>query len=107
MLNGMPKRGKKNILQVGETTYKISDELDKRLRIKNIILGLEVFVLTLVYLFSIEKYRDISFEGIDENFIDGLNITFIFMLIVVVAFIITSNLLIPKDIEEHIVEEMD
>lgn len=106
MLSGMTKRGKKNILELGENTYKISNELAKRIRIKNILLVFEVFILTFIYFFSIEKYRDIPFNGIDENLLDGLNITFVFMFIVVALFIITSHLLLPKDIEEHIMEEI-
>lgn len=106
MLNGMLKKGNKDILVVGHKEYRISEELAKRIRIKNILLGLETIVYTFIYLFSIEKYRDMPFKGIDKYFMEGLNKTFIFLFFVAAGFVITSLLLLPKDIEKY-VEELE
>ncbi|WFA07824.1 hypothetical protein [Tissierella sp. Yu-01] len=106
MLNGMIKKGKKNILEVGHKNYRITDELAKRIRIKNLLLGFETVVLTFIYLFSIEKYRDMSFKGMDKYFMEGLNKTFVFLFLVAAGFIITSLMLLPKDIDNH-VKELD
>lgn len=106
MLNGMLKKGKKNILEVGHKNYRISDELAKRIRIKNLLLSFETLVLTFIYLFSVEKYRDMPFKGMDKYFMEGLNKTFIFLFLVATGFIITSLLLLPEDIEKH-VEELE
>lgn len=106
MLNGTLKKGEKNILEVGQENYRITDELSKRIKIKNILLVLETVTLTFIYLLSIEKYRDIPFNGISKDLMKGLNITFLFILLVTAGFISTSMLLLPEDIENH-VEELE
>ena len=101
MLNGMLKKGEKNVLEVGHKNYRITDELSKRIKIKNILLVFETVGLTFIYLLTIEKYRDIPFKGMSKELMEGLNITFLFIFLVAAGFIITSMLLLPEDIENH------
>lgn len=104
MLEGMLKKGKENILVVGNKHYHISEELAKRIRIKNFLLSIETVVFSIMYLLSIEKYRDIPFKGMDKYLTEGLSKTFVFLFFVVAGFILTSYFILPDGVEKHVEE---
>lgn len=105
ILNGVMKKGSTEILDVGRVSYRITEEMARRMKLKSALLFVQTIVLTLFYLFSIEKFRDIPFKGADGAVIaEGLTYTFIFLILMVSAFFITSVLTIPKDLEKHMTE---
>lgn len=62
------------------------------------------FVLTFIYLHSIEKFRDIPFEAENKHMLEGLSNTMLFLFFVVLGFCIDFPFSLPKDIEKHVEE---
>jgi len=107
MFQGLLKKGDRSILTVGEKEYKIPEILTKKIRLKNFLLGSETLILSLIYLFSMERFDEIPFKGADPELVkEGLMMTFLFLGMVAVAFYLTSILLLPEDIHLQL-EEID
>lgn len=107
MIYGMMKKRKKNILEVKERNFLITDFLAKRIKLKKWLLGSMTFILSIIYFISIEQYNDIPFaEAETEVWIEGLTTTFLFMFSIVIGFIVISMILIPKDSHNHIKKEV-
>lgn len=105
MFNGIMKKRSKDILMVGKKEYRVTDFLAKRIQRKKWLLGLMTVIFTFIYMFALEPFRDIPFEGVNERFMEGMSITFLFLAAIVLGFVSISLLLLPKDIEEHVIEE--
>lgn len=73
---------------------------------KNWLLRLMTFILTFIYMFALEPLRDVPFEGVNELFLDGLWMTFLFLAVIILGFVSLSLLLLPKDIEVEVIEEI-
>ncbi|MCC5894408.1 MAG: hypothetical protein JJU16_03030 [Alkalibacterium sp.] len=107
MLKGVIKDRKKNILEVGKRRYLVTDYLIKTIRLKKWLLGLMTVLFSLAYHFNMGRYYDIPFaEAESVVIVEGLTITFLFMLAVVGGYILISIVLIPKDFEKHIRKEL-
>ena len=106
MFNGIMKKKSKDILVVGKKEFRITDSLVKRIKVKNWLLGLMTFILTFIYMFALEPLRDVPFEGVNELFLDGLWMTFLFLAAIILGFVSLSLLLLPKDIEVEVIEEI-
>ncbi|SEL37009.1 hypothetical protein SAMN04488700_0594 [Carnobacterium iners] len=107
MFNGVMKKREKNVLEVGTKKYLITNFLAKRLRLKNWLLGLMTLVFSLIYLFSIEKYSNVPLDGANSYLlIEGLTTTFLFLFSIVIGFIAISVMLIPKELEKYIKNEL-
>ena len=107
MFQGLLKKGDRSILTVGEKEYKIPETLTKKIRLKNFLLGSETLILTILYRFSMAKFEEIPFKGADPEIVkEALMMTFLFLGMVAVAFLLTSLLLLPEDIHLQL-EEID
>ncbi len=92
-------------MDMGSVSYRITDELGKKMKLKSFLLFVETLVLTLLYLLSMDRFRDIPFKDAPGSVIaEGLTYTLIFLILMVSGFILTSLLLIPRDVYEHMVE---
>lgn len=101
------KKHTKNILEVKDRNFLITDVLAKRIRLKKWLLGSMTLILSIIYFISIEQYNDIPFAEVEsEVWIEALTTTFLFMLAIVIGFIVISMLLVPKDLNKHIKKEL-
>ena len=92
-------------MDVGSASYRITDEMADKMKLKSFLLFTETIALTLLYLFSMDKFRDIPFKGADGAVVrEGLAYTLIFLFLMVIAFFLTSLLIIPVDVENHMRE---
>lgn len=103
ILNGVTGYKKNpNQIKIKDYVYEISDELRIRLKIKNILLFIEVLVSTFIYRYIMDKEYDIFYkEATLAQWKQGLALTMFFMLTVVVLFFVTSYILIPNDLTEE------
>jgi len=105
MLQGELKKGDRSILKIGNRTYSIQKDFSKKIRLKNILLGAETLILTVLYRLSMRKFEEIPWKGADPELIgEGLLITFLFLGSLAAAFLLTSMALLPKDMENHLEE---
>ena len=105
MLQGELKKGDPTILIAGNSHYRIEKELSKKIRLKNLLLGAETILLTVLYRLSMRKFEEIPWKGADPALIgEGLLITFLFLGSLAAAFLLTSMALLPKDMEHHLEE---
>lgn len=105
MLQGELKKGDRTILTVGNSHYRIQKELSKKIRLKNILLGAETLILTILYRLAMRKFEEIPWKGADPALIgEGLLITFLFLGSLAAAFYLTSILLLPEDIHLQLEE---
>lgn len=92
-------------MDLGGDSYRITDELAKKMKLKSVLLFVQTLVLTLFYLFTMDKFRDIPFKGTDGAVIaEGLTYTMIFLILMFSAFVITSVMIIPWDVADHMIE---
>ena len=105
MLQGELKKGDRTILTVGNSRYRIQKELSEKIRLKNILLGAETLILTILYRLAMRKFEEIPWKGADPALIgEGLMITFLFLGSLAAAFLLTSVVLLPEDMENHLEE---
>ncbi|HCW73454.1 MAG TPA: hypothetical protein DHM90_06260 [Clostridiaceae bacterium] len=105
ILSGVMKKGSPQIMDLGGDSYRITDELAKKMKLKSVLLFVQTLVLTLFYLFTMDKFRDIPFKGADGAVIaEGLTYTMIFLILMFSAFVITSVMIIPWDVADHMIE---
>lgn len=94
-------------MDVGSSSYRITDELANKMKLKSVLLFAETITLTLFYLISMDKFRDIPFKDAESDVIfEGLSYTLIFLFLMISAFFITSVLIVPLDVGSHM-EELD
>lgn len=110
LISGLLNKKKKNVLEVKGKRYLITDFLAKRIRLKEWLLGLMVFTLTILWGIILHPYSSMPIDSAadlgSDAFVEALAITIIYMLAVVIGFIVISVRLVPKNIEEHIKEEL-
>lgn len=101
------KNGEKNSMQIGSKRYRITDSLEKRLRLLRPILGIETFILTVAFRLNMRKYEAIPFEGSNGPFLEGLGITFAFIFGLIALQITTSLLMLPPDLGQEAYESCE
>lgn len=108
ILDGMIKKRTKNQMTVGDRVFLISNELAIRIRRRNWLIGSTTFLLSLIYLYSMEKF-DIPISEVeigDGVYSEGLSYTFIFMSVVIISAAIIAISAIPKNVQDHIIKEL-
>ncbi|MEC6748589.1 hypothetical protein VXN63_08515 [Marinilactibacillus sp. XAAS-LB27] len=108
IVDGMLKKRTKNQMTVGDRVFLISDELARRIRKRNWLIGSTTFLLSLIYLYSMEKFNMPASEvniG-DGVYSQGLSYTFIFISAVVILAVIFLVTAIPKNVQDHIIKEL-
>lgn len=101
------KKGEKNRMWIGTKFFRITDTLEKRLRMLRPILGIETFIATIVFRLNMRKYESIPFEGPNGPFLEGLGITFQFIFGLIALLITTSLLLLPTDLDQEAYESYE
>src|SRR5699024_8673539 len=88
-----------NQIKIKNNVYEISDRLRIKLKIKNILLSIEVLVSTFIYRYVLDKKYDIPYnEATSAQWTEGLILTIFFMLTIVILFFVTSYILIPNNL---------
>lgn len=92
---------------VNEKEYRITDELSRKLKMIIWLLRIMIFTFSIVFFLSIEQYNDILFAEADPaTIIDGVSIAIVFILAVALGAVIISHIMTPKNIDDHIIEEL-
>ena len=97
----------KNEMRIGGKSYQITSTLFKRLWLQRVLIGVETFILTLLFGFSTEKYRTIPLKGNEHLLGEGIGIALTFVFGLAGIILITSYLILPRNIKEHAVEIYD
>ncbi|MEY8303735.1 hypothetical protein [Anaerosalibacter bizertensis] len=100
MYNGVIGFGKNpNKLELKDGNYLICNRMKNLIRIKNIVLFLEVFAGTFIYRYILDRdFNMLAKDATNNDFKNGIIITFIFMALVGILVYLTPRLIIPKDL---------
>ncbi|SFO02910.1 hypothetical protein [Proteiniclasticum ruminis] len=105
MLKGHFRKGNKAVFDIGSRSFTISEELRRRLKIRNVLLAFFTVIFSFLYFKAGEKYQDILLkEAGGKVILEGISLSFMFLLALLLMFLTVSAFLIPKNLQEHLTE---
>lgn len=97
-----------NKLELKDGSYLVCNRMKNLIRLKNIALFLEVFVGTFTYRYILDRdFNMLAKDATNNDFKNGLIVTFIFMGSVGILAYLTPRLIIPKDLGRFDIKKIE
>lgn len=107
IFNGTFRKRNHRIVDIGTASYVVTEDLRKKLELRNVLLGVFTVVLSLLYFRAGEKYEDILLQDASPAIlVEGMGLSLLFLISLLLMFLTVSLVLIPKDVSNHM-EKME
>lgn len=97
-----------NSLELKDENYLICNRMKNLIRLKNIILVIEIFIGTFIYRYILDRdYNMLAKDATNTDFKNGLIVTFTFMGSIGILAFLTPRLIIPKDLSKFHIKKIE
>lgn len=107
IFKGTFRKRNHRIVEIGTASYVVTEDLRKKLELRNVLLGVFTVVLSLFYFRAGEKYQYILLQDASPAIIvEGMGLSLLFLVSLLLMFLTVSFVLIPIDVSNHL-EKME